>query len=106
MVTDGPPVAEKFRAAHLVAFLVEHVDEGRANDLALGFRVADPGQPREEHVAGIGMDQGNIVVVAEQRNDLFAFTAAHQPGIDKDAGQLLANRFMDQHGGDTGIHAA
>ena len=45
-------------------------------------------------------------MAAEQRDDLLAFARAHQAGIDEDAGELVADRFMDQHRGDGGIHAA
>ena len=43
------------------------------------------------------MDQLNIEMVAEQPDHLFAFTGAHHAGININAGQLLANRFVQQH---------
>jgi hypothetical protein len=50
IVTDGPPVkgieralGEEFGAADLLRLVLEHVDEGLADELALGFGVGDAG---------------------------------------------------------------
>ena len=45
-------------------------------------------------------------MLAEEGDDLFGLAVAHQAGIDKDADQLVANRLMDQHGGNSRIHPA
>ena len=52
------------------------------------------------------MVERDVVVIAEKGHDLFGLTHAHHAGIDEDALQLVANRFMDQHGGDSAIDAA
>ena len=41
------------------------------------------------------MDQGNIVMIAEQGNHLLALTATHQTCIHIDTSQLIADGFMD-----------
>ena len=45
-------------------------------------------------------------MVAEHADDLFGLVEPHQPVIDEDAGELVADRFVDQHGGDRGVDAA
>jgi hypothetical protein len=52
------------------------------------------------------MDQRNIVMVAEHGDDLFALVEAHQAVVDIDAGELIADGFVDQHGCHRGIDAA
>ena len=39
-------------------------------------------------------------MVAEQAHHLFRLALAHQAVIDEDASELLADRLMDEHGGD------
>ena len=45
-------------------------------------------------------------MVAEQSDDLFGLVHPHQSVVDEDAGQLVADRFVDQNGGDGGIDTA
>jgi hypothetical protein len=52
------------------------------------------------------MHQREIVVVAEHRDHLSGLVLAHQAVVDEDAGQLVADRLVDQHRGDGGIDAA
>ena len=75
---------------------IEDVDEGGADPLALHLGVGDARQPLEEQLLGIHVHQRNVVVLAEQRHHLVGLTVAHHAGIDEDAGQLVANRLVDQ----------
>ncbi len=52
------------------------------------------------------MHERNVVAVAEQVHDLLAFAEAQQAVVDEHAGELLADRLVDQHGGDRGVDAA
>ena len=52
------------------------------------------------------MDQRDIVVVAEQADDLLALVLAQQAVVDEHALELVADRLMQQHGHDAGIDAA
>ena len=120
IVTDGPPVAlvelddvgierplrEEIDAAELLRLLVEHVDKGGADDLALFLGVGDAGELRQEQLAGIAMDQRDVVMAAEQVDDLLGLAGAQQAGVDKDAGQLVADRLVQQRRGDRGIDPA
>src|SRR4029453_10866404 len=90
----------------LLGLFLEHVDEERADDLALALRVGDAGEAAEEQLAGIAMHQRNVVVVAEQRDDLIALALSHQPVVDEDAMELIADRLVDKHGGDRRIDPA
>ncbi len=54
----------------------------------------------------IHMHQRNVVVVAEQVDDRLGFVQPQQAVIDEHAGELVADRFMDQHRGHRGIDAA
>ena len=65
-----------------------------------------PASALEEAVAFVGVDQGDVVVVAEEGDDLLGLAGAHQPGVDEDAGELVADRLVDQHRGDRAVDAA
>ncbi len=97
---------EKRGALDLGGLGVEDVDEQLADRLALGFRIGDAGQGAQEHVLGIHVDQRDVVVVAEQRHDLRRLVLAQEARVDEDAGQLMADRLVDQHGGNRTIDPA
>ena len=100
------PLCQKLDVAELLRLLIEHVDKGGADPLALFFGVGDPGEPLQEQIAGVAMDQRDVVMPAEQVDDLFGFAGAQQAGVDKDAGQLVADRLVQQRRGDRGIDPA
>ena len=52
------------------------------------------------------MDQRDVVVVAEEVDDLLCLPVAEQPVVDEDTGELVADRLVDQHRRDRGIDAA
>src|SRR6516164_4697905 len=45
------------------------------------------------------MYKRDIIVVSEEADDLSRLVLAHEPGVDEDAGELIADRFVDQHRG-------
>jgi hypothetical protein len=100
------PWARNAAPSILAASLVEDLDEQAADGLALGLRVADAGQLAQEHVAGVHVDQRDVVVVAEQGDDLVGLVLAQQAGVDEHAGQLVADRLVDQDGGHRAVDAA
>ncbi len=97
---------QEIRAAEFRRLLIEHIDEQRADRLALGFRVGDAVQRRQKAFRCIDMHERNIVRAAKQRDDLLRLALAQQPVIDEDAGELIADGLMDQHGGNSGVDAA
>ena len=60
----------------------------------------------DEAVRRVDMDQREVVVLAEHGDDVGRLVLAHQAVVDEDAGQLVADRLVDQQGGDRGIDAA
>jgi hypothetical protein len=52
------------------------------------------------------VDEADVVGLAEQLHHLVRLVEAHQAVVDEDAGQLLADRLMDEDGGDGGIDPA
>src|SRR3546814_15705797 len=52
------------------------------------------------------MDVRDVVMVAEEADDLLGLAEAHQAVIDEDAGELIADRLVDQHRRDGAVDAA
>ena len=97
---------EEFGTADFLRLFLEHVDEFAADEFALFLGVGLARQPRHKPVLGIDDHQRDIVMVAEQGLDLFALVHAEQAVVDKHAGELLANRFVDEYCCDRAIDAA
>ena len=108
MVADGPPekdtlsmtseraLREEIDLAELLRFLVEHLDEQPADGLALVLRVGDAGKTGKEARAGIDGDQRDVVMAAEQIDHLSRLVLAQETVVDEDAGELIADRLVDQ----------
>ncbi len=79
---------------------LEHFDEMAADDLALGLGIADARECAEEAVGRVDVDERDVVVAAEQAHDLVGFVEAHQAVVDEDAGELVADRLVNEDGGD------
>ena len=82
---------------------VEHVDKRGADRLALFLGVGDAGELFEEQPARVTMDQRDVVMAAEEAHDLLRLARPQQAGVDKDAGQLVADRFVQQRRRNRGI---
>jgi hypothetical protein len=52
------------------------------------------------------MDERDVVVIAEQADDLLGLVGAHEAVIDENACQLLADRLVDEDSGDGAVDAA
>ena len=63
-------------------------------------------QPREEALLGVDGDERHLEVVAEGGDDLLALVLAHQPVVDEDARQLVADRAVHEQRGDARVDAA
>ncbi len=94
------------RALNAVGVFLEHVDEQTANDLALGFGVADAVKFAQKQLGFVGMDHFEVHMVAEHADNLFGLVQAQQTVVNENAGQLIANRFVQQCGSDRRINAA
>ena len=84
------------RALELRRLLLEDADELGADRLALGLRLAQPRQPREEAILGVDRHQRDLEVVAERGDDLLALVLAHQAVVDEHARQLVADRAVHE----------
>lgn len=98
--------AEEVGAAELLCLFLKGLDEQPADDLALGFRVADAFELTDETIGGIDVQQVQIVVLAEHGDDAGRLVLAHQAVVDEDAGQLVADGLVDQQGCDGAVDAA
>ena len=81
---------------------LERLDEQPPDGLALGLGIADAMQRAQELGTGLNMHERDVELAAEQPHDLLALASAHQAVIDEDAGELIADRFVDQHRGARG----
>ena len=97
---------EPANARQLRRFLFEHFDEQATDDLALALRIGLAAQRVEEALLGIDADHAHAHVLRERLHHLVAFAQAQQAVIDEHAGQLLADRPMQQRADDGGIDAA
>jgi len=99
-------LGEEVGAAELSRLGLEHVDEQPADRLALELGVGNAVERVKERVRRVGMDERDVVVLAEHLGDLGRLVQAHQAMIDQDAGELVADRLVDQQRSDRGIDAA
>ena len=94
------------RPLDLFRFRLKHIDEQLANRLALLLGIGDPGELAEEKRFRLNVNQRDVVAVAEQRHDLLRLAEPQQAVVDEHAGELLADRFVDQHRRHRGVDAA
>ena len=57
-------------------------------------------EPREEAVGGVDVHERDVEVPLEGLDDLRRLVLPHQPVVDEDAGQLVADRLVDEQRGD------
>ena len=89
-----------------VRFLFEDGDELVADDLALLLGIGDARQLAEEALAGIDGVDVEAELVAQVLLHVDELVLAQHAVVDEDAGQLIADGAMHQHGRDRRIHAA
>jgi len=73
---------------------------------AFYFGVGDPCELAQKLLGGIHVYQRNVVMVPEQVDDGLGFIEPQHAVIDEHAGELVADRLVDQHRGHRGIDAA
>ena len=99
-------LGEEICTAQLLRFLFEHGDKLAADKFALFLRIGDAIKARHKALLCIHDDERDIVMIAKQAFDLLALVHAQQSVIDENAGELVANRFVDQDRGDRAIDPA
>ena len=82
----------------------------RMNSAPIALRLASgsetPREPREEALLGVDRDERHLEVVAERGDHLVALVLAHQAVVDEHAGQLVADRAVDEQRGDRRVDPA
>ena len=86
---------QKVHSTDFLCFLFKDADELLADDLALSLRLGHAGKPGIEALLRVDADKVQVIwtVRSEDCLDLIALVLAQQTMINKDAGQLLADRF-------------
>src|SRR5690554_1391437 len=102
---DGA-LGKELDALEFGGFLIEYLDEGTADDLALGLRIGHAQQAGQEFVLGIGADHLDAHVLGEHGHDLVPFVQTQQAVVDEYAGQLITDGLVQQRGNHRGVHTA
>ena len=102
---DGA-LRQKFDAVLLARLLLEHADELRADDLALGFGVGDARELVQKAVDGVDVDEVGVHLAAEHLDHLFGLPFAQQAVVDVHADEVLADRLDEQRRHDGRIDPA
>ena len=100
------PLREPFGILYLGRFALEHLDELAADDLALLLGVRHAFERRHELCRGVHEDHLDTEILREGLHHLLGFVESQQSGVDEHAGQLLADRPMDQRCRDRRVDAA
>ena len=99
-------LGKEFRALDLIGVFLEHINKEPPNGLALDLGVRDAFQRAEEQVFFIGVNEVQVVIVAEHGDDLFRLTQSQETMVDKDAGELIADGLVQKNAGDRAVNAA
>ena len=92
--------------AQLARLVGEDPDELVADDPPLLLGVGDAGEAGEEAFAGVDHDQVHPEVALKRHTQQLGLALAQQAVVDEDAGQLVADRAVDQRGRHRRVDAA
>src|SRR5438874_7858413 len=81
-------------------------DELITNNFAFLLRIGHSAQEAEKAFGGVSVFESHVKIFLEDPLHDFFFTSAEQSVIDEDAGQLIANRFVQQGRDHRGIDSA
>ena len=99
-------LSQPFGIDQFLGFGVEHFNKLATDDLALLLRVAHTLEVAKELLGCIDMHYLDTQTAGEGFHDLLGFVESQQTIVDKDTGELIANRAMDQRSGDRRINTA
>ena len=97
---------EKVEVAQLLGLRLEHVNEHRADGLALFLGVALAREGGKELILGVGINEVDVEVVAEHSLHQFGLALAQQPVVHEHAGEPVADGAVDERRGHARIDAA
>ena len=86
--------------------LLEDADELLADPVPLLLRLGDALEPREEALLRLDVHERDLEVAAERLDHLLGLVRAHEAVVDEDAGELVADRLVDEQRGDGRVDAA
>ena len=98
-------LAEKIGVPDRLERLFKHFDEGAADDLPLALGFDHALEPAQEKRAGVDDPEVDLEMPLVEGLDGGALPLAQEAVVDKDAGELSADRLVQQRGGHRGIHA-
>ena len=100
------PLDEEPHVTETARLVLEDADELLADDLPLLLRLRHPGEPREEPLARVDVDERDVEVPAEGLHHLRRLVLPEEAVVDEDAGQLVAHRLVHEERRDRGVHPA
>ena len=86
--------------------VLERLDEFVADDFAFPLGIGHAFEQLEKALGGIDVFEFHVEILAEDALHHFCLTRAQQAVVDEDAGELVADRLVQQRGRDGRIDAA
>ena len=99
------PLDEEAHVTEAACLLLEDTDELLADDLALLLRVGDAGEPREEALLRLHVDERHVEVAAERLHHLLGLVLAQEAVVDEDARELVADGLVHEERRDRRVDA-
>lgn len=84
-------------------FLLEQVDEGLANDLALGLGLSHASKTTEEKLSTVDNGKVNVEMLRQRLLDLRTLVETHQASVDKDGVESVANGLLHEASCDSAV---
>ena len=97
---------KEIRPADFGSLSLEQIDKRSADEFALLLWIGETRKPAQELFLGIHGHKRDVVVIAKQADDFIGLVHAHQPVINEDAGQLIADSLVDEDSGNRAIDPA
>ena len=99
-------LGEEVGVGNVVGGFLEDLNKPVPDELAFLLRIIDACEITEERFRGINNTEVDVEVVVEGVLDEVAFFFAEEPVVDKHAGELVADGFVEECGDDGGVDSA
>ena len=97
---------EVLDVAELASLFLEHANEIFADSPALLLGLGDAGQPLEEALIRVDVNERHFEVLIEGAHDVGCFLGPQEPVVDEDAGELVADSTVNEQRRDRRIDTA
>lgn len=97
---------QEFHIFQLIGFFLEGMNEFSADGFTLLFRFRHALQEGHEMLGCVDVDQFHVEFIFEGVHYLFCFAQTEETVVYKDAGELVADGLMHQHGSYGRVYAA